>query len=97
MSYYVIYRTDEQGEPAGLFVMDAGLGQAILWDHRARAWACDPGLVVRFLDDYRNVDRYKNVGRAAAEAVAEAVTGGEKLPDERSIRAMFKADSSGDR
>ncbi|MEU7917509.1 hypothetical protein [Micromonospora zamorensis] len=96
MSYYVIYRTDEQGEPAGLFVMDAGLGQAILWDHRARAWACDTGLVVRFLDDYRNMDRYKNVGRAAAEAVAEAVTGGEKLPDERSIRAMFKADSSGD-
>ncbi|WP_433652651.1 hypothetical protein ACQP2C_10210 [Micromonospora zamorensis] len=96
MSYYVIYRTDEQGEPAGLFVMDAGLGQAILWDHRARAWAYDPGLVVRFLEDYRNVDRYKNVGRAAAETVAEAVTVGEKLPDERSIRAMFKAASSGD-
>lgn len=93
MSYYLIYRTDEQDGPAGLFVMDAGLGQAILWDHRARAWAYDPDLVVRFLNDYRNLDRYKNVGRAAAEAVAVAVTGGERLPDETSIRAMFKTDS----
>ncbi|WP_330439831.1 hypothetical protein OHB44_05860 [Micromonospora sp. NBC_00821] len=90
MSYYVIYRIDEQSGPAGLFVMDAGPGQAILWDHRSRAWAYDPGLVVRFLDDYRNADRYKNVSRADAEAVVEAVTGGETLPDESSIRAMFK-------
>ncbi|MEU4550831.1 hypothetical protein [Micromonospora violae] len=90
MSYYVIYRIDEQSGPAGLFVMDAGLGQAILWDHRAQAWAYDPGLVVRFLDDYRNADRYKNVSRADAEAVVEAVTGRRELPDEASIRAMFK-------
>ncbi|MBQ1029974.1 hypothetical protein ABZ388_13885 [Micromonospora parva] len=96
MSYYVIYRTDEQSEPAGLFVMDVGVGQAVLWDHRARAWAYDPGLVVRFLDDYRNADRYNNVSRADAEAVVEAVTGGEKLPDEGSIRAMFQG-GHGDR
>ncbi|MCO1598670.1 hypothetical protein M8C17_26325 [Micromonospora sp. RHAY321] len=89
MSYYVIYRSDEKGPPAGLFVMDSGRGQAILWDHRKRAWAYDPGLVVRFLDDYRNIDRYDNVDRAVAERVAEAVTGGEKLPDESLIRAMF--------
>lgn len=55
-----------------------------------------PRLIVRFLDDYRNVDRYTNVSRAAAEAVVEAVTGGEKLPDEKKIRAMFKGGSSGD-
>ncbi|WP_433267046.1 hypothetical protein ACQPWR_05095 [Micromonospora vinacea] len=96
MSYYVIYRTDEQSEPAGLFVMDAGLGQAVLWDHRARAWAYDPGLVVRFLDDYRNADRYENVSRADAEAVVEAVTGGETLPDEGAIRALFRG-GDGDR
>ncbi|MFG1650717.1 hypothetical protein ACGFIE_12355 [Micromonospora sp. NPDC049275] len=76
--------------------MDAGLGQAILWDHRVRAWAYDPGLVVRFLDDYRNADRYKSVSRADAAAVAVAVTGGIELPDETSIRAMFK-DGGGDR
>ncbi|WP_327042710.1 hypothetical protein OG400_11375 [Micromonospora ureilytica] len=96
MSYYVIYRIDEQSGPAGLFVMDAGPGQAILWDHRARAWAYDPRLVVRFLDDYRNADRYKNVSRADAEAVVEVVTGGEALPDESSIRAMFER-GGGDR
>ncbi|MGI5525614.1 hypothetical protein ACQEUX_32375 [Micromonospora sp. CA-259024] len=93
----MIYPIDGQGGPAGLFVMDAGLGHAVLWDHRAREWAYDPGLVVRFLDDYRNVDRYKNVNRAAAESVAETVTGGEKLPDESSIRAMFRRHGSGDR
>ncbi|MEU7839727.1 hypothetical protein AB0B39_02035 [Micromonospora sp. NPDC049114] len=96
MSYYVIYRIDGQGPPAGLFVMDAGLGQAVLWDHRARTWAYDPGLVVRFLDDYRNVDRYKNVSRAVAEEVAATVTDGESLPDEDSIRAMF-GDGGGER
>ncbi|MGC4809149.1 hypothetical protein ACLQ29_01290 [Micromonospora sp. DT228] len=77
--------------------MDAGPGQAVLWDHRARSWAYDPDLVVRFLDDYRNVDRYKNVSRAAVEAVVEAVTGGEKLPDESSIRAIFREGSNTDR
>lgn len=97
LSYYVIYRTDEQGEPAGLFVMDAGHGQAVLWDHRARAWAYDPGLVVRFLDDYRNFDRYRNVSRAEAEAVAETVTGGEKLPAEGELRAMFESGAGADR
>ncbi|MFG1914039.1 hypothetical protein [Micromonospora sp. NPDC048898] len=90
MSYYVIYRTDEEERPVGIFVMDAGPGHAVLWDHRARAWAYDPELVVRFLDDYRNADRYKNVSRAAVELVAEAVTGDGKLPDESSFRAMFR-------
>ncbi|WP_433129723.1 hypothetical protein ACQPWW_05415 [Micromonospora sp. CA-240977] len=93
----MIYRTDEQERPAGIFVMDAGTGQAVLWDHRARAWAYDPNLVVRFLDDYRNMDRYKNVSRPAVEAVVEAVTGGEKLPDESSIRAMFRDGGESDR
>ncbi|MEU8327406.1 hypothetical protein [Micromonospora sp. NPDC048839] len=93
----MIYRTDDQERLVGIFVMDAGLGQAILWDHRARVWAYDPDLVVRFLDDYRNVGRYKSVSRAAVEAVVEAVTGGEKLPDESSIRAMFRVGSNSDR
>ncbi|MEV1110395.1 MULTISPECIES: hypothetical protein [unclassified Micromonospora] len=89
MSYYVIYRNDEHNEPSGLFVVDAGIGDAVLWDHRAGEWTYNPDLVVRFLDDYRNADRYRNVSRAAAEAVAPTVTGNGELPDESSIRAMF--------
>lgn len=85
----MIYRNDAQTEPSGLFVVDAGSGDAVLWDHRAGAWAYNPDLVVRFLDDYRNADRYKDVSRAAAEAVARTVTSKGELPDESSIRAMF--------
>jgi (2Fe-2S) ferredoxin len=92
LTYYVIYRNDERaGGPAGLFVMDSGVGKAILWDHRAREWAVDTGLVVRFVDDYRNIDRYETVERAEAEAVAEVVTGGGRLPDEDRIHALFAA------
>ncbi|WP_406077314.1 hypothetical protein [Micromonospora sp. NBC_00858] len=92
MTYYVIYRNDERvGGPAGLFVMDVGLGRAIIWDHRSRGWAFDPGLVVRFVNDYRNLDRYETVDRATAETVAEIVTSGASLPDEEAIRSMFTA------
>nr|WTA68701.1 hypothetical protein OHB51_05940 [Micromonospora sp. NBC_00855] len=90
LTYYVIYRNDERtGGPAGLFVMDVGAGNAILWDHRSGHWAFDPALVVRFVDDYRNLDRYETVDRATAERVAETVSGGTALPDEDGIRAMF--------
>jgi hypothetical protein len=90
LTYYVIYRNDERaGGPAGLFVMDVGEGKAILWDHRSGGWAFDPALVVRFVNDYRNADRYETVDRATAERVAETVSGGAALPDEEGIRALF--------
>ncbi|MFG1884929.1 hypothetical protein [Micromonospora sp. NPDC049102] len=92
MTYYVIYRNDERvGGPAGLFVMDSGAGKAVLWDHRAREWAVDTGLVVRFVNDDRNIDRYETVDRAEAEGVAAVVTGGGRLPDEDRIHALFAA------
>ncbi|MBQ1013546.1 hypothetical protein KBX53_21880 [Micromonospora sp. M51] len=95
MTYYVIYRNDERvGGPAGLFVMDVGAGSAILWDHRSGRWAFDPALVVRFVNDYRNMDRFETVDRATAERVAETVSGGRALPDEDDIRAMFATDPS---
>ncbi|MEU4339172.1 hypothetical protein AB0F59_31755 [Micromonospora lupini] len=94
LTYYVIYRNDERlGGPAGLFVMDSGAGKAILWDHRAREWAVDTGLVLRFVNDHRNIDRYETVDRRAAESVAEVVTGGRSLPGEDSILDLFAAGS----
>ncbi|MET8230182.1 hypothetical protein ABZS77_05815 [Micromonospora sp. NPDC005298] len=90
MIYHVTYRNDERiGGPAGLFVTDGGPGNAILWDHRSREWAFDPGLVVRFVNDHRNVDRFDTVDRTTAERVAEVVTGGAVLPGEEEIRSMF--------
>ncbi|MEK8108002.1 hypothetical protein NKG94_28920 [Micromonospora sp. M12] len=65
------------------------MGKAILWDHRSGGWAFDPALVVRFVNDYRNIDRFETVDRATAESVAEAISGGSSLPDEDGIRAMF--------
>ncbi|MEU8209378.1 hypothetical protein AB0B85_09275 [Micromonospora sp. NPDC049044] len=100
MTYYVIYRNDERVEgPAGLFVMEVGAGKAILWDHRSGAWAFDPALVMRFVNDYRNFDRFETVDRATAERVAETVSGGAPLPDEDGIRAMFEsgANATGER
>ena len=95
LTYYVIYRNDERvGGPAGLFVMDVGAGNAILWDHRSGRWAFDPALVVRFVNDYRNMDRFETVDRATAERVAETVSGGHALPHEDDIRAMFAPDAS---
>lgn len=96
MTYYVIYRNDEkEGGPAGLFVADVGTGNAILWDHRSGGWAFDPDLVARFVNDYRNGDRFEAVNRSTAESVAEAITGGSPLLDEDGIRAMFPSDTDG--
>ncbi|GIF66072.1 hypothetical protein Ais01nite_41070 [Asanoa ishikariensis] len=89
-SYYAIFATDERLEPAGLIVMDAGPGHALLWDHRLRAWAYNPDLAVGFLDDYRNDERQERVDRAAAERIARDITGGEELPDEETIGWVFR-------
>ncbi|GGO02384.1 hypothetical protein [Micromonospora parathelypteridis] len=95
LSYYLIYRTDQSTAPAGLFVIDPGQGEALLWDHRRGAWAYDPGLVTRFLDDYRNLDRYESVNRMRAEQVAQAITGVPALPDETAFRMMLAAGAAG--
>jgi hypothetical protein len=50
----------------------------------------DPALVVRFLDDYRNFDRYHMVDRETAERATPQITGGEKVPDEEAIAWIFK-------
>ncbi|MEU7798052.1 hypothetical protein AB0J14_19785 [Micromonospora arborensis] len=95
LSYYLLYRTDQSTVPAGLFVVDASQGEALLWDHRRGAWAYDPGLVTRFLDDYRNVDRYENVDRMRAEQVAQAITGVPELPDETAFHMMLASGAAG--
>jgi hypothetical protein len=89
-SYYAIYATDDRGEPAGIIVMDAGPGHALLWDHKLGAWSYNPGLAVGFLDDYRNDDRQERVDRGTAERIAPSITGGEELPDEDTIAWIFR-------
>ncbi|WP_130331915.1 hypothetical protein [Micromonospora kangleipakensis] len=96
MTYYVLYRTDQRGEPAGLFVVDATNGHAMVWDHRHRAWTYNPGLAARFLDDHRNFDRYDEVDRQTADRLVPGMTGGVPLPDEVSIRSVFTREGPAD-
>jgi hypothetical protein len=90
LTYYVVYRDDAKARPVGIFVMDPHAEAAILWNHRQGAWTYDPGLVLRYLNDYRNLDKYENVDRSTVEGMVEDVTGGEGLPDEDSIRLMLQ-------
>ncbi|MFI5485764.1 hypothetical protein [Micromonospora echinaurantiaca] len=89
LTYYVVYRTEAKTEPAGIFVMDVATGAAVLWNHRSRGWSYDPALVVRFLDDPRNVDRYEVVDLVTLQGLTETVTGS-PLPDERALRTMLE-------
>ncbi|MET7666516.1 hypothetical protein [Micromonospora luteifusca] len=95
LSYYLFYRTDQSTVPAGLFVVGASQGEALLWDHRRGTWAYDPGLVTRFLNDYRNFDRCENVDRMRAEQVVQAITGVPALPDETAFHTMLASGAAG--
>ncbi len=90
LSYYAIYRTSTSEPPVGIFAMETAQGHALIWDHEERAWAYDPALAVRFLDDPRNWDAYRTVDRETAEQMTPEITGGENLPDEESIRWVFQ-------
>jgi hypothetical protein len=85
-----LYKTDAKEAPAGIAVMEVAEGHALLWSHREKAWAYNPGRVVRFLDDYRNSGRFETVDRETAERVTPQITGGEKLPDEDTIAWVFQ-------
>jgi hypothetical protein len=89
-SYYAVYNKRDRDQVAGLFVMDVRAGHGLLWDHRLKAWSYNPELVLRFLDDDRNDDRWDSVDRAIAERIAPSITGGEELPDEETIAWVFQ-------
>ncbi|MEO3780318.1 hypothetical protein ABGB16_26580 [Micromonospora sp. B11E3] len=91
MTYYAVYRNADKSEPAaGIFIMDVAHGHALVWNHRSGAWLYDPGAALRFLDDYRNFDRYEEVEEGAARLLAERITGG-AMPGEDHVRARFES------
>lgn len=90
LEYFATYRNGTTQPPTGIIVAEAAQGDFLIWDHRARAWVYDPALAVRYLDDHRNLDKYQNVDRETAERIVPGITGGEKLPDEDSIRWVFQ-------
>ncbi|MER7889173.1 hypothetical protein ABTX15_05045 [Micromonospora sp. NPDC094482] len=89
LAYYLICPESAEESPRGIFVMDVRSGGAILWNHRGRSWVYDPGLVTRFLDDYRNADRYQSVERQVVQGFVRDITGQTALPDEAAFRAML--------
>jgi hypothetical protein len=90
LTYYVLFRSGQTAEPAGVFVTDPARGHALMWDHRRRSWVYDPERVTRFLDEHRNFERYREVDRAAVDLAAVAVTGGQVLPDDGTIESIFE-------
>ena len=95
LSYYAIYKKDaSEPPPRGIFIQDARTGDALLWNHRSKAWLYDPDLVERFLDDFRNWDRVEQVDRATAERITVQITEhegiSEPLPDEDTIYWAFQ-------
>ncbi|MFC8846239.1 MULTISPECIES: hypothetical protein [unclassified Micromonospora] len=74
--------------------MDPIEGRALIWNHRLGGWSYDPGLAFRFLEDYRNLDRCREVDEPRGRQVALAVTGAE-LPGKDEVTALFKRE--GDR
>ncbi|MFF3854255.1 hypothetical protein [Micromonospora sp. NPDC002575] len=93
LTYYVIYRDEDEGDPAGIFIVDPLKGRALVWNHRLEGWSYDPGLAFRFLEDYRNVDRYREVDESRARQVALAVTGAE-MPGESEVATIFQGHKS---
>ncbi|MFI1192220.1 hypothetical protein ACH4T9_02915 [Micromonospora sp. NPDC020750] len=89
LTYYTIYRTEEKGEAAGLFIMDVDSGDALVWSNRLHEWTYNPGLAVRFLDDYRNFGRYEELGAAEVQPIAERLTGA-ALPGEAEVVGWFR-------
>ncbi len=89
-SYFALWKKQVGvGEPTGIIVRDVKTGDALLWNHRQKAWQYNPDLVVRFLDDYRNLDQYEPIDRETAERVALGITGRQELPDEETIAWIF--------
>ena len=91
LAYYVLYKVEiSQGPPAGIIVLETRHGDAMLWNHLAKAWQYDPATAQRILANPENMDRYQNVDRATAEQVTLVVTKGHApLPDETTIRWIF--------
>ncbi len=60
MFYYrALYWRSLDEPPSGLIMVEGSPGplRAVLWNRRAKAWACSPDIAARSLYDDRNLDR----------------------------------------
>lgn len=102
MQYYALYRTKfgwETGEqPTGIVVDQAKSApdwtsmvyHAMHWSHYQKAWMYDPRGNADMLSDEDYEDRWRVVSREEAEQITPAITGGEELPDEETIKWIFQ-------
>jgi hypothetical protein len=90
MNYCAIFeKRVEIGRPRGLFVVDMVNNHYVLWDHRAKGWVYDGAIVLRFLENPDNIDRFELVSRERAVEIAPSITG-ESLPDEDTFQWIFQ-------
>jgi hypothetical protein len=104
LGYYALYDRDdgwERGEPPiGIIVEltdepavpgDTVEYHAVMWSHWSKAWVYDPDTGADILNDLDTYgDRFRPVERDEAELITPAITGGEELPDEDTIRWIFQ-------
>jgi hypothetical protein len=91
LAYYALYRScAADPEASGVVVLETETPDALLWDHTQKAWVYNPGAAHRILFKRKNSERIRSVSRAEAEGVTPGITGGELLPDEETIRWLFR-------
>lgn len=104
MDYYALYDHDngwERGEPPVGIIVELCDGltsegacveyHAMHWDHGSKAWVYDPEGNAEILADVDTfAERQRSVERDEAELITPAITGGEELPDEDTIRWIFQ-------
>ncbi|MFD0593571.1 hypothetical protein ACFQZ4_14450 [Catellatospora coxensis] len=74
----------------GIIVTHGGV-DAMLWDHRQKAWVYDPTTVAYVMDHHDYVDRSEEISREQAEELTLQITKGkEALPDEETILWIFQ-------
>jgi len=91
LAYYALYRSNvTDPELAGIVVLETQNSDALLWDHSQKAWVYEPETAHRILFNRKNLERIRPMDRSEAEQVTRGVTGGEALPDEETIRWLFR-------
>ncbi len=86
--YQALYWRSLDEPPSGLIVVEGSPGplRAVIWNHRVKAWTCDPDSAAWILYDDRNSDRWSEVDRARAEEIARSL--GTELPSEPELHRI---------
>jgi hypothetical protein len=90
--YYAILTMEEpDAPPTGLIAREDSDGplRTVMWNHRSRAWTCEPETAALFLYDQRYQSRRTAVERSRAEEIVRTL--GTELPTEDELHRICEA------